>query len=188
MAEINQEQLDLLLENQAKYDALVKAMGDMSNEIRNLRASKQDGPIVLTENRERDMRVRTINDKIVIGFNNRGSKDKPVYTYEIPDPDNKDQKILMVDLLLLGEERPIPVNYSQFQKEAGSLIGKCIEEKTTPFIIKQGSVRKREIDGYNMIETDVIVPIEIRSVKKEYVLKIEGIDQPIVVDEMLVNI
>lgn len=188
MAEISDEQLKLLLANQEKYDTLIKAMGEMSSEIKNLRENKQDGPIVLKENRDREMSIRTLNDKIVVGFHNRGTAEKPVFTYEVPDPDNKDQKVLMVDLLLLGEENPIRVQYGQFQKESGRLMGKCIKENATPFVIKQGSVRRKEIDGYNMIETDVIVPVEIRGFKKEYVLQVEGIADPITVDEMLVNI
>jgi hypothetical protein len=181
--------------NKSELDEILKVQREMAEEIKNL---KQDNaelqsnqqPVsgkVARKVTTKDIRIKFVDGKAVVGYRNRGvSEAKPIYTYEIPDPNDRTKRLLMVELLLAGEDKPVAVDYSSFINEGETRIFTVKSERKVPWVIEQGLIRRREVKDYSMIETDEMVPVETVGNRHYYTVEIDGKD--VEIDERYVNI
>lgn len=109
---------------------------------------------------ERQVGIRIVDGKVVLGYKNRGTSDRPLYIYEKPDPNHPKEFILYVDLLLEGGT-VLPVEYRQFMREAGLAMCKVVKTEEREWTLNQGLVRKREVEAYSSIELDYEVPLDV---------------------------
>lgn len=116
---------------------------------------------VLRRVTERRVEVRLVDGKVVVGFKNRGSEERPVYIYEVPDPKDPKQNVSMVDLLLEGSDEPLTVNFSEFRREGERAQCKVVKTEEKEWVLNQGVVKKREVEEYAMLELDYDVPLDI---------------------------
>jgi hypothetical protein len=112
--------------------------------------------------REREYTVRKVDGKIVIGFANHGTQNRPLFVYERPNPHDPTQRLQWVDLILAGEKEPVPVEYVQFFNESEKIKCKLVHLDKKPWAIEQGVTTMKEVntDGYQVdtgIEVDVMI-------------------------------
>ena len=113
---------------------------------------------------ERTVRIKFVDGKPVVAFKNRGTQERPSYTYERTnpaDPTNPNNRILYVDIIKHGDAEATPVQYKEFVREAHSAVCKVVKIDEEEWVMDQGVVKKKEVDGYSMVELDYDVPVEI---------------------------
>lgn len=111
---------------------------------------------------ERRVEVRLIDNHVVLAFKNRGSEERPVYIYEVPDPKNPKEMVSMVDLIIEGsEQEPMAVNYSEFRREGERVQCKVLRTEEKEWTITQGVVKRKEVEEYAMVELDYDVPLDV---------------------------
>lgn len=176
----------------ASVKALTETVSKQSETIDSLKKTVGDGTPprrVLKEITERKVSLRRIDGKAVIGFRNRGSKDRPQYVYDRINPQNKDERLQFVDILLQGMTEPsqaIPVNYNEFLIDSERVVCLVKYKKETPWKMEQGVTKSKEVDGYSMVELDYDIPIDVIGVATTYTVELpEG--GTIVVPEAYVN-
>lgn len=179
MAEVSNEELHALVIEQGaelkKLKGLLETEGGIGRSLK---------PI-----KERKVTLRRIDGKVVVGYKNRGTKDSPVYIYTKPDPKDPTQRVEFVDIILDGAEQDAVVTlpYAQFRKESERVDAKVVETKEKEWEVTQGNVKKREVDGYNLIELDYDIPVDIIGKVRLYVCELAS-GQQITVHENYVNI
>lgn len=142
---------------------------------------------------ERKVEVRLVDNRVVLGYKNRGSENRPVYIYEKPDPKDPKQNILFVDLILEGakEGEVFPVEYKQFRTESARAICKVVKTEEKEWLINQGVVKKREVEEYSSIELDFDVPLDVVGKARFFTVDVPkdfGTPRQVTVHESYVNI
>lgn len=156
---ITDAELQELLANSRETKAEVERLSAENKELRGIMANAA-GPRVLKKVTEKKVRLRTIDGKVVVGYRNRGTEAKPLYIVEKVDPNDKNNRILYVTLIL-EDKTELEVNYNEFLIESPSTEALVKETEEKEWVIEQGTTRQRQYEEYSMIETDVIVPVEI---------------------------
>ena len=165
---IGEQEMKELLENQRK---LMAQNAEILEENKKLR-EEGGAPMRRTLKcvTEHKVRIRMVDDKVVIGFKNRGVEGKPVYVYDIQDPQDLKKRILYVDLVLEGQKEPMPVAYKEFMEQAEEVKCKVISKEEKEWTIRQGWTKKKEVDGYSTVELDFDVPMEVVGKIRTYMI------------------
>ncbi len=124
---------------------------------------------------ERLVRITFVGGKPVIGFANRGTDTKVQYTYERPDPENTKESILYVDVLLQGEEKPLPIRYKELMNEAEHVECKILRTEEKPWEVVQGTTEAMELpegDKYRMESKGYSVAVGATGVKRTYTVQL----------------
>lgn len=146
---------------------------------------------------ERRVEVRMVDGKVVVGYKNRGSDNRPIYIYDKQnpaDPTNPHNRLLYVDLILEGmkpDDTPISVNYKEFRQESTRVQCKVAATEEKEWVINQGVVRKKEVDEYSTVELDFDVPLDVVGKARFFTVEIpaeHGGPRKLVVHENYVNI
>ena len=138
-------------------------------------ASGGQGTRILKRVTERKVGVRMVDDKVVIGFKNRGTDSRPQYVYAVPDPKDPKQEVLKVDLVLEGAkptDKGFTVNYNEFLREGQRVDCRIVHTEEHEWEINQGTVRKRETEEYSMLELDFEVPVDIVGKARVYTVEV----------------
>ena len=157
---------------QVDRDQLAKILQDneefrmkLNNLESNAASRTPQSPILMrNQNKEMLIPVRKWQDKYVIGWENKGRTEKPVYVYSEYNAQTR-ESTEYINILLEGEEnKPIKVAYVDFFRESEKVFlkldKKIVEENE---VIVQGMARKKDFvsSGFGMYETNVQVPIEV---------------------------
>lgn len=112
---------------------------------------------------ERKVEVRLVDNRVVLGYKNRGSENRPAYIYEKPDPKDPKNNLLFVDLILEGmkEDEVFPIEFKQFRSESARAQCKVLKTEEKEWMINQGVVKKKEVEEYSSIELDFDVPLDV---------------------------
>ena len=121
---------------------------------------------------ERTVRVTFVDGHAVIGFVNKGSETQKIYVVAEPDPNDRNKELLFVELILQGVDAPVRVNYNNFLKQAERRACKVKDVKKSVWTIDQGTVRQKVMDGFSLVETDLIVPLEVTGETRTYEVEI----------------
>ena len=146
---------------------------------------------VLKKITERTVTLRRIDGKVVVGYRNKGVENKTQYVYEGPDPKDPVKRTLFVDLILEGmaPEAALKVEYREFLAESERVVCKIISTEEKEWMIEQGTVKKREVDGYSMVDLDLDVPIEVTGKTRWFTMRLPDQDhREVKVHEAYVNI
>jgi len=183
---IPKSQLEAIL---ADNQGLKNQMTGLMEAVQSLTRAQQEnsGPRVLKKIKDRKVRVMFVDGKAVIGFVNRGTESKPLYAYEKVDPNDKNNRLLFIDLILQGKEEPVTVNYNEFLREGESIECVIKNKEENPWSIEQGSTRQKSVEEYSMVETDVTVPLEVTGVNTTFTVVIPTTGEELVIDERYVN-
>lgn len=149
-------------------EALKKLIGEIETLKQMVTGGVQTEKAQETEYRK--VKVRFIDGKPIVGLANRGSERNPVYAYEIPDPFNKGDKKLMLDVILLGDKNPIALPYNDIVNEAEAYDCKIVNVKEFPWQIDQGEVERVDVkfDKFRSESTGEYVPARVKGVRYEY--------------------
>lgn len=159
MAEISDAELKELLANSREMKAELDLLKEDNKNLRGLMADNA-GPRILKKVTERKVRLRIVDGKAVVGYKNRGTDGKPLYIVEKVDPNDKNSRLLFVTLIL-EDKTELEVDYNEFLRETTSVEALVKETVEKEWTIEQGTVRQKMVEEYSMIETDVVVPVEI---------------------------
>ena len=173
--EIDPAQLKALIDNQAKLEGDMKKLQKDNAELKGL--SSEQGARKLKEVTERIAEVRVLDDKAIVGFKNKGSERRPRYIYEKPDPLDPRQNVNYVDVID-EDGKVITIKHEEFLEEAERVRAKIVNVKENPWVINQGSTRRKELDGYSLVELDFIVDLEVKGITRTYTLRLpdDGFD------------
>jgi len=184
--EVSKTELEAMM---ADNQGLRAQLNTLMEAVQSLTSKQQEssGPKVLSQIKERKVRITFVNGKPVIGFANRGTERTKSYVYEKPDPNNKNNRLLYIDLILKGQEEPISVNYNEFLREGEAVecVVKSRDEK--PWKIEHGMVRQKMVEEYSMVETSVLVPLDVMGVDVKFTVELPS-GELLEVDEKYVNI
>jgi len=139
---------------------------------------------------EYDVDVRMLENKVVIGYVNKGSENRPVYVYNLPDPMERGKFTQHIDVMLEDESVIKAVQYSQFVREADRVKCRILSTKTKEILQNQGSTIKKEIDGYSLVEQNYEVPLEVKSIHRTFTVGVPtstGV-RKVILDELYCNI
>ena len=184
--EIEKGQLDAILEDNKGLKNQITSLMEAVQSL-TLKQSENSGPKVFKQIKDRKVRVVFVNGKPVIGFVNRGTESRKSYTYEKPDPNDKNNRLLYIDLILQGEKEPISVNYNEFLREGERV--ECIvkDQEKTPWTIEYGHVRQKAVEEYSMVETDVLVPVEASGYNITFKVEIPKTGEILEINEEFIN-
>ncbi len=137
---------------------------------------------------EHDYILRKWDDKYVLGFENVGREDRPLYVYNVYN-----EKIRMneqfVNLVLEDEKQSVKkIPYIDFLRDSEKVKARKIKEEPHETVKEYGFIPKKDMaeNGYGMFETMVMVPVEVVSKEYTFTLKVpEG--REILVDSKWVN-
>jgi hypothetical protein len=151
-------------------DVLKKMIADLET----LKAQVNGAPAKPLEvAKDRYVNLRFIDNKPIIGFKNRGSERTPTYAYTKPDPNQKGEQILMVDVFLLGEKEAVSITHADLRNETESYKCKIVKIKEEPWTIDQGEVEVKDIkyDKYRSEATGEFVPARVEGVSRTYIVE-----------------
>ena len=142
-------------------------------------ASTQQGGPMIVKNRKKEtlIKVRRWNDKYVIGWENIGKQNKPVYVYKEYNAVTRED-VLFINLILEGEEgkKPTKVEYLTYLQDSEAVFVKMLKRiEEDEEVIRQGVVHKKDFveNGYGMFETMTQVPVEVIIPHYTYQLQLE---------------
>lgn len=171
--EISQDQLQALIDNQAKTEAELKRLAKENAEIKGL--ASEGGTKKLKEVSERYAEVRMLDGFAVIGFKNKGTERRPRYIYEKPDPLDPKKNVNYVDVILEnGEVKTI--KHEEFLEDAERVKSLIVNIKEQPWEINQGQTRRKEVDGYSLLELDYVVDLVVKGITRTYTLRLPEAD------------
>lgn len=140
-----------------------------------------------TEITDRTVSIVFVDDKPVQAFKNRGTKERPAYVYEKPNPENPKEMILFVDALFPGEPDAVPLAYNDLLREGLRENCAILKVEATPWTIGQGKTTKKMVNNYAMEETGVVVPMEVKGTTSVFTVQLPNGDT-MDVHENFVNI
>lgn len=120
-------------------------------------------PQVRKKTKDKVFKIRKWNGKIVVGYENVGTENRPIYVYRVYDEQAR-KEVEYVNLLLLGEKEPVKkINYINFLRDAETISVKEVSRQEKEEIKEYGMIPKKEMaeNGYGMYETMVMVPVEV---------------------------
>lgn len=177
----------------AEVRELLEANKKMMQELAELK-TQLAGPQtrILKRTTERTVEIRMVNDKVIVGFHNRGSESLPTFVYEKSDPANPTQRLNYIDLVIEGAKNGeyITVPDRDFRRQTERVKCKVIRTEEKEWVINQGTVKKKAVEEYSMIEQDYDVPVDIIGKTRwlVVVLPIEKGGREITVHQSMVNI
>lgn len=153
--------------------------------------SGDGGARVLKRVTQRQVEVRMVDKKVVIGYVNHGTDKSPVFWYKKPNPRDAKEMLDMVDLVLEGAKEALPIEVAQFRKESQRVKCNIVKTEEKEHVINQGVVKKREVEEYSSIELDFDVPVDV--ISKTYLFTVNvpseyGGPREVKVGESMVNI
>ena len=181
------------MEQSAEVKELIALNKQLITEMASLRKQVQlnstDATKIYTMHRAKDhnVKVRTIDGKVVVAYNNIGTESAPSYIYTKEDPSDKRKQKEYIGLILEDSEDVIEVGYKEFrtQSEKVTCFVEEIKKDETPVI--EGLVEKQEVKEYSMQGQGYDVPLEHIIVTRDYLVKIsEG--HSVWVNEGVINI
>lgn len=146
---------------------------------------------ILKKITERKVTLRRVDGKVVLGYRNKGTESKPLFVYEGSDPKDPTKKVWFIDVILEGmkPENAIKIDYKEFLAESERVLCTVASTEEKEWSIDQGMVKKREVDGYSMIELDFDVPVEVIGKTRWFTVKLPDQDhREVKVHEAYVNI
>jgi hypothetical protein len=170
MEGLSNEELNELLANQRTIMEQNKQLIEENKKLREDGSSPSRR--ILKEVTDRTVKVAMVDNKMVVGYANKGVESKPQYVYEKPDPKDPKNMLLYVDLILDGEKDPVSVNYNEFIDQAERVKCKVIKVEDKQWKIQQGWTKKKEIDGYSTVELDFDVPIDVIGVTRFFTVEL----------------
>lgn len=175
MSEISREELDAVIAKQEQQD---KEVAQLRKENAELKGLASDGAAKkVKEITERYAEVRMVDDRVVIGFKNRGVERRPRYIYSKSDPLDPTTQVNFVDIILEPkegetEETVLSVNHNEFLKEAERVKAKIVKTIEHEWVINQGQTRRKEVDGWSLVELDTVVDLDVRGVTREHLVRL----------------
>lgn len=156
---------------------------------------------LLNKKKEKIVRVAFMEGKLVVGFENVSPiQGRTKYVYDRIDKERDGQSRQFVKLLLAdpetygtdsGDIEVREVRYVEFLENANRIRGKVIEENQNPDKEFLGMVESKilpEGDNYRMIGTGVMVPNVVKWNNAVYTIKLDNYNNPVVLEDRVVNI
>lgn len=154
--------------------------------------AQSPGLQVRRKTRDFDYTLRKWEDKVVLGFANKGTEKRPLYVYSIYNKETRLQE-QFVDLILKGEKNNVEkIDYITFLRDAEKIKARMISKVEHEDIKEYGMIPKKEMaeNGYGMYETMVMIPVEV--VTKTYTMTLKLSDEDggdeVVVDSQWLNL
>ena len=142
-----------------------------------LKVLEQGGKIILDEVKEETVRVKKIDDKYVVGFDDTITEKK--------DTDGK--KVLMMNVRLKDKGKTINKRVSCLDvANAPVETVKILEKKTKEETEIQGYVDATNVEQYKSVKMGYKVPVKITTTKNFYVIKLDG--EKIELEDKFINI
>jgi hypothetical protein len=170
MIEVSEETLRELVTELKDTKLIVEELS------KNAVATGPNGIQVRRKTKEFDYTLRVWEGKIVLGMQNMGTEERPLYVMDVYDEKARKQ-VQFVNLLLEGEEKPVKVDYITFLRDAQRLKARKISQVEHEETQEYGMIPKKEMaeNGYGMFETMVMVPVEV--ITKTYTIKLKLPDE-----------
>jgi hypothetical protein len=131
---------------------------------------------ILKTPKSKEIGIREYNKKIVVGWENIGTEDAPEYVYSEYD-EKKREFVQYINLFYHGEKKAEKTQYVQYLRNSRKVWFTVKKEvENSPLIQEQGFVQQKQLadNGYGMMLTDVIVPLEVITRSKTFVVDIGG--------------
>lgn len=144
----------------AEFEELMKGMKALQAEIVTLKKGGTEQKVA-RKPKENIVRITFINGMPVIGYVNRGSKEKPTYIYELANPMKPNEYVLQVDVILKGETKPLRVAYLELLEQGERHECVVLEVKKEKWENVEGTVTRKSVpDGeYYLDDTGIVVPV-----------------------------
>lgn len=154
---------------------------------------KVDGSTrVLRKITDRKVEVRFVDNKVFLGYLNRGTESRPQFIYTKPDPKDPRKDIEYVDIVLEGDAKPVlGVIWRDFRKESARAFCRVIKTESKEWFINQGVVKKKEVEEYSSVELDFDVPLDVVGQVRTFTIEVPeefGGPRTIEVNENFVNL
>lgn len=190
--EVPEADIKQLLESVQRLTQDVSSLRDENRALKEAVEKGGGSRRVLKAITERQVRIRRVDGKVVVGFRNKsGNEQKPLFVYEMTDPNDKNNKILMVDLILEGMTKPeeaLPTRYNEFLAESEQVECLVVKAEETPWAIEQGMTKQKMVDEYSTVELDFDIPLEVIGVEKTYTVRLPEDGREVTLHEQYVNI
>ncbi len=125
--------------------------------------NQNNGMVVRKKTNDMNIKLRKWNNVFVVGFENVGRENRPVYIYDIIDPTTR-KAVQTVNLLLADGEKVTGIDYLEFLREAEVVENlKVVKKEKIEDVKEFGMIPKKDFaqNGYGMFETMVLVPVEV---------------------------
>lgn len=170
MIEVSAEDLrDLIKSNKELKEKVDRLDSNAVAQSPNLQVRKKQ--------RDFDYFVRKWENKIVLGFVNKGTEKRPLFVYNIYNKETRAQE-QFIDLILKDEKGnntsiEEKVDYIVFLRDAEKVKARMLKKEEKEDVKEFGMIPKKEMaeNGYGMYETMVMVPVEV--VSKTYVMTLK---------------
>ena len=100
-----------------------------------------------------------------------GTDRRPRYIHDKPDPLDPKKNVNYVDLIL-EDETVMSIKHEEFLEDAERVRGRIVNVKEEPWSQNQGETRKKEVDGYSLIELDYVVDLEVKGVTRTFTIEL----------------
>ena len=182
--EISKDVLDELLAVAKRSHVLEDKVAELE---KNAVAQDTRSPRILRTPKSKEIGIRKYAGKIVIGWEDKGTDGEELYVYEVFDEQRR-EFVQYINVYFLGEKKSTQIKYiDYFRKSVKTWFEVKEEKELEPISQESGFVRVKEMadNGYGMMITDVMVPIENIIKRKSFVIVIEG--QEIEIDEKFIG-
>lgn len=146
-------------------------------------------PLTRNKKKETLIKMRKWNDQYVIGWENKGKTEKPLYVYSEYNPATR-ENIQFMNLILKGSKEPLKVEYLNYLREAETVYVKMIKKiEEEPTIIDQGTVYKKDFaqNGYGRFETGIEVPVEVIIPNTSYEVDLPGEKDTLIIKDTFIG-
>ena len=150
---------------------LMKDNKDLKKAMADINSGK---PPVLRKVKEKVCKMRMYSvdgkqeEKFVLGWTDR----KTFTVYDKQREEGKRDR-LHIELILWEKDKPVEVDYLDFLNGSRKVEVKIADIKKREVIKEDGYLKRKIWDGkYGMKETDVLVPIEVTSIVRDYILEL----------------
>lgn len=168
----------------SELEALMKTIKDLSTRVQNVESGRSDidelsGKARMKVTKEREIGVRFLNGKPLIGLKNVGTESAPTKLVEVTDPHNQRRRYLQAEAIFLdpktSKTEVVRLNWLEFVQNSEKRKLKVVKTNEEPWEIEDGVVRKREVDGYSMVELDIEVPVINEGSVRTFIVDVDGI-------------
>jgi len=154
--EVDKNLLQELIDSNKTLQLQVNALNQ------NAVATEVNKPILQKKKNEKDVGIRVFRKKIVVGWENVGTAERPEYVYSEYDDSLKDF-VQYINLFFINEEKALKVRYTDYLRDSEKVWARVLKETHTEEVQTQGYVQKTELtdNGYGMMTTQVVVPLDV---------------------------